>query len=153
MTFHNKLMLQFQSEVVDQDFEKISKQTLMNMILHIADVSNPSRYLEIATTWAFKFAEEQFRIGDTRKRLGLPLNQYMDRFTPKISLNQFNFIGFIILPLFKSVGSYINLKEQINNLEGNRKFWEAYPSIVQTTIDHAPDNIDKILRDYIKENQ
>ena len=49
------------------EMKQVSRGLLSSMILHVSDVSNPSRPGPIARKWAFAVQEEFFRQGDKEK--------------------------------------------------------------------------------------
>lgn len=105
----------------NEDTSKI----LYSILLHSADVSNPTRPKDVAIHWAEAFAEEQFILGERRKHLGLPLGPFMDRQTPNIPKTQTGFIQFIVKPLFELVNSVVDLHEALANIDNNFKYWSG----------------------------
>lgn len=105
----------------NEDTSKI----LFSILLHTADVSNPTRPKEVAIHWAEAFAEEQFLLGDKRKALGLPLGPFMDRKSPNVPKTQTGFIQFIVKPLFELVNSVVDLHEALTNIDNNFKYWSG----------------------------
>merc|ERR1719183_2841739 len=51
------------------EMKQLSRGLLSSMLLHIADVSNPTRPGPVARKWAFVVQEEFFNQGDEERRL------------------------------------------------------------------------------------
>jgi len=51
----------------------------MNMSIHMADISNPSKKWSISFNWIEILFEEFFAQGDEERKLGLPISDLMDR--------------------------------------------------------------------------
>ncbi len=73
---HFMLMTRFKHSM---EMKQVSRGLLSSMILHVSDVSNPTRPGPIARKWAFAVQEEFFRQGDKEKELDLPKSPFMDR--------------------------------------------------------------------------
>lgn len=105
------------SEVADfqQLYEKLGKDPGMwhqedksmdhfrGMVLHTADLANPSKSLHIALTWSERLLKEFFSQGDEERRLGLPVSPMCDRDTVNVPGSQIGFIDFIIQPTLQAL--------------------------------------------------
>jgi len=58
---------------------------LLQQLLHIADLSNPSKPIQIYREWASRVMEEFFRQGDRERALGLDVSPMCDRNTVKVA--------------------------------------------------------------------
>ena len=75
---------QNQAEIIDCETPKKefdSKQTLIEFIVHSADVSTQTRTFKIAVNWTILLFEEFFNQGDIEKEKGLPVSFLCDRET------------------------------------------------------------------------
>ncbi len=73
---HFLLMTRFKHSL---DVKQLPRSLLSSMLLHVSDVSNPTRPGVIARKWAYAVQEEFFRQGDKEKELNLPISPFMDR--------------------------------------------------------------------------
>ena len=73
---HFMLMTRFKHSM---EMKQLSRGLLSSMLLHVSDVSNPTRPGVIARKWAYAVQEEFFRQGDKEKELQLPTSPFMDR--------------------------------------------------------------------------
>lgn len=115
----------FKTKMNSKDFltgKGENRQTLLNILLHAADISNPSRPDSIYFTWVPLVMEEFFRQGDVEKSQNLPMSMFYDRDGTNIAKCQVGFIDVLVLPLFKAVGALIPVVETrcVKNLSANR---------------------------------
>ena len=61
------------------------RQEFLNVLIHTADVSNPSKPLEIYKQWAKRVVDEFFKQGDLEKRQDMPVSFNFDRDTVSLS--------------------------------------------------------------------
>ena len=62
-------------------------QVLQNMV-HCADLSNPTKPLELYRKWVERIMEEFFRQGDRERQAGLEISPMCDRFNATIEKSQ-----------------------------------------------------------------
>ena len=142
MTLHNKeyqfLKLKIETFGIKngENFEKIFegldpittyniKQDFLNVLIHSADVSNPTKPLNIYKQWAKRCIDEFFRQGDMEKQLGIPVSFNCDRETVTLAQSQLGFIDAIVFPLFSAlVELYGNMNFIIDNLNKNREYYK-----------------------------
>jgi hypothetical protein len=70
----------------------------MNVLIHSADISNPTKVFDIYFDWAKLVVEEFWDQGDKEKKLNLPC--FCDREKVTIYQSQLGFINFIEIPYF-----------------------------------------------------
>merc|ERR1719356_1758823 len=117
------------SECTEQDLvllfrEKDTKQKVINLFLHSADVSNPTKPWAICKEWAFRCLEEFFDQGDKEKSLGIPVGMLNDRTKVNRPFSQIGFLEFMIVPLTMGVVKlFPSLYELAENLQINLQCW------------------------------
>ena len=148
MTFHNfyvdfmKEQNKINNSNKDNKENKENKdnsyyQNYMNLLIHSADISNPTKPFEIYFKWAKLVVNEFYDQGDKEKKLGLVCS--CDRNKTTIYQSQLGFINYIEIPffslfadLFKKLQFYfdtlnsnknklINMQEENNNKERKSK--------------------------------
>lgn len=80
-----------------------SKQKIIEICLHAADVSTQCRPFEIAHEWTYLLFEEFFNQGDLEKHQNLPVSFLCDRKTTAVAQSQPGFVNFIVAPLFTTL--------------------------------------------------
>jgi hypothetical protein len=76
-----------------------TQQEFLNVLIHAADISNPTKPLGVYQKWVDLIMEEFWLQGDKEKDMKLPISFLCDRNTTRISVAQFGFISAIVLPL------------------------------------------------------
>ena len=99
--------------------EKDIHQEYMNLLIHSADISNPTKIFNIYWKWAQVIVEEFFRQGDKEKELGIKCS--FDRETTTIYQNQLGFINYIVIPFYSLFSEvFPKLKFLIENANNNK---------------------------------
>jgi cAMP-specific phosphodiesterase 4 len=118
-------------------------QVLQNMI-HCADLSNPTKPLEIYIKWTDRIMEEFWRQGDKERELGLEISPMCDRRVPSVEKHQVGFIEFIVHPLWETWADlvYPDASAILETLEQNRDWYQARlsppsSSSINTNISHS----------------
>ena len=70
----------------------ICAQVLQNMV-HCADLSNPTKPLELYRQWTDRIMEEFFRQGDLEREHGLDISPMCDRLTASVEKTQVRSTG------------------------------------------------------------
>ncbi|CAF0822980.1 unnamed protein product [Rotaria sp. Silwood1] len=123
-------------------------QVLQNMI-HCADLSNPTKPLDIYIKWTDRIMEEFWRQGDKERDLGLEISPMCDRHVASVEKHQVGFIEFIVHPLWETWADlvYPDASSILETLEQNRDWYQARlssPSSSSTTtgnLSNSPTNI------------
>ena len=82
MSTHFDVTNKFKLKVEGKQFNKElpeDRQSMMNFLMHAADLSNPARPFEAAKRWAWAIIDEFTQQGDMEKRLSLPVSPMCDR--------------------------------------------------------------------------
>ncbi|CAI8021729.1 High affinity cAMP-specific 3',5'-cyclic phosphodiesterase 7A [Geodia barretti] len=104
-TRHKTFMATFEGMLVSDHSIDLSEPSVRKFVLKIAikaaDVSNPTRPLEISRTWSEHIMEEFFRQGDCERTMNLPISYMCDRYTISLpesqsgkQANRFSFVVF-----------------------------------------------------------
>ena len=143
MTLHNKEFQFLKSksqtynikngENVEKIFENIDpvtsfnlRQEFLNVLIHSADVSNPSKPLEIYKQWAKRCVDEFFKQGDMEKRLGMAVSFNCDRDTVSLPQSQVGFIDAIVFPLFSVICEFFpGLNFTLENIKKNEEYYRG----------------------------
>ena len=75
------------------------RSLLFALLLHAADIGNPTRPPHVAAKWAERVQAEFFAQGDAEAAASLPVSPGMARGAPKAA-GQINFIEFVVAPLY-----------------------------------------------------
>ena len=143
MTLHNKEFQFLKSksqtyniksgENVEKIFENIDpvtsfnlRQEFLNVLIHSADVSNPTKPLDIYKQWAQRCVDEFFKQGDMEKRLGMAVSFNCDRDTVSLPQSQVGFIDAIVFPLFSVLCEFFpGLKFTLENMGKNSSYFKS----------------------------
>ena len=136
MTYHSK-HIEFMKDVIAKKNKQDDNQQFMNLLIHSADISNPTKPFSIYLRWAKLVVEEFCQQGDKEKALGLVCT--CDRNTVKLNKNQIGFIDYVVegyvssfVQIFPSLKflhdnvvanreKFVNYKEDDNNNKSNNK--------------------------------
>lgn len=88
-------------------------QTLMNALLHCADIGNPMKPWDLCYELAHLCLDEFFAQGDVEKERGIPVQVLNDREKVNRPNSQVGFIEFVICPMAESI---CNIFPQLDNL-------------------------------------
>ena len=114
--------LNFMKKILKEDYAKTEddNQNYMNLLIHSADISNPTKKFDIYFKWAKLVVEEFYYQGDKEKELGLKCS--CDRNKVSLYKSQLGFIDFIITPFYgEFVKVFQKLNYLFNNVENNKK--------------------------------
>jgi hypothetical protein len=102
-----------------------TQQEFLNTLIHMADISNPTKPLQIYENWVSLIMEEFWIQGDKEKELKLPVSFLCDRNTVKVSAAQIGFIDGIVFPLVQVVvGFFPGLEFCIDNINENKSHFK-----------------------------
>jgi cAMP-specific phosphodiesterase 4 len=99
-------------------------QVLQSMV-HLADLSNPTKPIELYSAWNGRILEEYWRQGDKEKELGLQVSPMCDRGNDTLAKSQVGFIDYIVHPLFETWADlvYPDAQTILDQLEENRQWY------------------------------
>lgn len=108
------------------------QQTLLNMLIHTADISNPGKPDNISAKWTEKVYEEFFRQGDLEKKMGIAVSAMCDRDVTNVNKCMIGFINFIVMPTIDLLHSILpEIPEYSENIRQNLKKHESLWEIDQ----------------------
>ncbi|XP_064355273.1 3',5'-cyclic-AMP phosphodiesterase 4A isoform X2 [Dromaius novaehollandiae] len=101
-------------------------QVLRNMV-HCADLSNPTKPLELYRQWTERIMEEFFRQGDRERERGMEISPMCDKHTASVEKSQVGFIDYIVHPLWETWADLVHpdAQEILDALEDNRDWYHS----------------------------
>ena len=124
--FYHSNHTQFMKDLIaKKDIKQEDNQQYMNLLIHAADISNPTKPFNIYLKWAKLVLEEFCQQGDKEKALGLVCTS--DRKKVKLNTNQIGFIDYVVEDFVSSfVKIFPSLKFLHDNLVDNRAKFVNY---------------------------
>ena len=124
--FYHSNHTQFMKDLIaKKDIKQEDNQQYMNLLIHAADISNPTKPFNIYLKWAKLVLEEFCQQGDKEKALGLVCT--CDRKKVKLNTNQIGFIDYVVEDFVSSfVKIFPSLKFLHDNLVDNRAKFVNY---------------------------
>lgn len=96
------------------------QQTIINIIIHSADISNPTKPLCVYDKWVDLLFQEFFSQGDVEKEKNLPISPLCDRETTSLPKSQIGFINFVVSPTFDELANLLPpIKPYIMQMQDN----------------------------------
>nr|XP_009304092.1 cAMP-specific 3',5'-cyclic phosphodiesterase 4C isoform X3 [Danio rerio] len=101
-------------------------QVLQNMV-HCADLSNPTKPLELYRKWTDRIMVEFFSQGDRERDKGIDVSPMCDKHTASMENTQVGFIDYIIHPLWETWADLVHPDAQdiLDTLEDNREWYQS----------------------------
>uniref|UniRef100_A0A8C1JJG1 Phosphodiesterase n=1 Tax=Cyprinus carpio TaxID=7962 RepID=A0A8C1JJG1_CYPCA len=101
-------------------------QVLQNMV-HCADLSNPTKPLELYREWTDRIMVELFSQGDRERDKGIDISPMCDKHTASVEKTQVGFIDYIVHPLFETWADLVHPDAQdiLDTLEDNREWYQS----------------------------
>ncbi|TRY57448.1 hypothetical protein DNTS_031434 [Danionella cerebrum] len=115
-------------------------QVLQNMV-HCADLSNPTKPLELYRQWTDRIMVELFSQGDRERDKGIEISPMCDKHTASVESTQVGFIDYIVHPLWETWADLVHPDAQdiLDSLEDNR---EWYQTMIPRSPSPTPDEQD-----------
>ncbi|XDV52007.1 hypothetical protein PO909_020791, partial [Leuciscus waleckii] len=115
-------------------------QVLQNMV-HCADLSNPTKPLELYRLWTDRIMVELFSQGDRERDKGIEISPMCDKHTASVEKTQVGFIDYIVHPLWETWADLVHPDAQdiLDTLEDNR---EWYQSMIPRSPSPTPEELD-----------
>ncbi|XP_062382717.1 cAMP-specific 3',5'-cyclic phosphodiesterase 4B [Sardina pilchardus] len=101
-------------------------QVLRNMV-HCADLSNPTKPLDVYRQWTDRIMEEFFHQGDRERERGMEISPMCDKHTASVEKSQVGFIDYIVHPLWETWADLVHPDAQdiLDTLEENRNWYQS----------------------------
>ncbi|XP_029987248.1 cAMP-specific 3',5'-cyclic phosphodiesterase 4D-like isoform X2 [Sphaeramia orbicularis] len=101
-------------------------QVLQNMV-HCADLSNPTKPLELYRQWTDRIMVEFFTQGDRERDKGMEISPMCDKHNASIEKSQVGFIDYIVHPLWETWADLVHPDAQdiLDTLEDNREWYQS----------------------------
>ncbi|XP_051985069.1 cAMP-specific 3',5'-cyclic phosphodiesterase 4B-like isoform X1 [Xyrauchen texanus] len=101
-------------------------QVLRNMV-HCADLSNPTKSLDLYRQWTNCIMEEFFHQGDRERERGMEISPMCDKHTASVEKSQVGFIDYIVHPLWETWADLVHPDAQdiLDTLEDNRNWYHS----------------------------
>jgi calcium/calmodulin-dependent 3',5'-cyclic nucleotide phosphodiesterase len=140
MVHHSKIISQLKSKATvleinnGNNIEKLldrnsktffeDRQEILNLLIHLGDLSHNSKSFEISKTWTYLLYEEFYKQGDHERSLNSSISMFCDRYNSNIPKSQIGFIRGIVIPSFDVLINFFpQLDYTIENLEDNVEYW------------------------------
>ncbi|KAG2498529.1 hypothetical protein HYH03_003779 [Edaphochlamys debaryana] len=129
MAVHFDLLSRFSTQVdAKPDLSEWQDRTLLYaMLVHLADIANPSRPFHLARGWAERVIEEFCDQGDREAAAGLPVSAMCNRATMNMPRAQLGFINIFLKPTLtcfeRAAPEFV--KMALEHLELTIKEWQA----------------------------
>ncbi|XP_075878807.1 3',5'-cyclic-AMP phosphodiesterase 4C isoform X3 [Nelusetta ayraudi] len=101
-------------------------QVMQNMV-HCADLSNPTKPLELYRKWTDRIMDEFFTQGDRERDKGMEISPMCDKHNASIEKTQVGFIDYIVHPLWETWADLVHPDAQdiLDTLEDNREWYQS----------------------------
>ncbi|XP_060894786.1 cAMP-specific 3',5'-cyclic phosphodiesterase 4D isoform X5 [Labrus mixtus] len=116
-------------------------QVLQNMV-HCADLSNPTKPLQLYRQWTDRIMEEFFSQGDRERERGMEISPMCDKHNASVEKSQVGFIDYIVHPLWETWADLVHPDAQdiLDTLEDNREWYQStIPQSPSPTLDEPED--------------
>ena len=98
---------------------------VLSVIIHLADISNPTKPWRLWYKWIDLLFLEFFKQGDKERERNLPISFLMDRVTTNIAKAQGGFIDHFVKPAYQLLEFIMpNISLNIKFLESNKEQWK-----------------------------
>lgn len=125
---HFDLTGRFSSRMASGRLDESSKPDrllLLQLLIKLADISNPVRPFAVYQRWATRVQDEFFGQGDRERQLDMKISTFMDRQAPAFEQSQVGFIDFLVMPF---VDLWVKQADELQplktNIEANRQVWQ-----------------------------
>uniref|UniRef100_A0A4W5PRY2 Phosphodiesterase n=1 Tax=Hucho hucho TaxID=62062 RepID=A0A4W5PRY2_9TELE len=124
-------------------------QVLQNMV-HCADLSNPTKPLEVYRKWTDRIMVEFFTQGDRERDKGIEISPMCDKHNASVEKTQVGFIDYIVHPLWETWADLVHPDAQdiLDTLEDNREWYQSMiqrspsPTLEDRDLDRGPGDLE-----------
>ena len=109
----------------DERTRSDEQQSLLDFMIHLADLGHNTRLFSISLKWVELLSEEFWRQGDLEKEHNLPISFLCDRENINVPQSQKGFLSGFILSTYECLGNiFPSLKYTYDNANNNLKEWQ-----------------------------
>ena len=109
----------------DERTRSDEQQSLLDFMIHLADLAHNTRLFNISIKWVELLSEEFWRQGDLEKEHNLPISFLCDRENTNVPQSQKGFISGFILSTYEVLGNiFPSLRFTYENANNNLKEWQ-----------------------------
>lgn len=100
---------------------------VLQSLVHCADLSNPTKPLELYRQWTARIMAEFFQQGDRERAAGLDVSPMCDKHSASVEKSQVGFIDYIAHPLWETWADLVHPDAQdlLDTLEDNREWYQS----------------------------
>ena len=140
MALHGKVISLIKSKMIFNEEDKTYKlnllsgdertrsdeqQSLLDFMIHLADLAHNTRLFSISVKWVELLSEEFWMQGDLEKEHNLPVSFLCDRENVNVPQSQKGFLSGFILSTYECLGNiFPSLKYTYENANNNLKEWQ-----------------------------
>jgi hypothetical protein len=130
VSYMEEFISQFEDDQVnwyDYAEDPAAIHDVLNYMIHLADISNPTKVRPLAVYWAECALAEFFAQGDLERAANLPISPLCDRENTNLASSQRDFIKFVVLPSYEVLGRILpNVATKIlPMIHDNLEYWES----------------------------
>lgn len=119
----NKSMVSNYLDKIEVDNLITLQGDFLNILIHLADISNPTKSLLLYNKWTDLVIDEFWKQGDKEKEMNLTVSLNCDRNGASVPKIQIGFIDWVVFPLFNTVVElFPNLEYVKRNLIENKDY-------------------------------
>lgn len=131
MAKHFEILAQFRARVLGlKDLELSNfedKKLVLTYAIKCADLGHSAKVTELHVKWSYLLSQELFAQGDLEKERFQTVSMYCDRENTDIDKSQAGFLKNICVPLYETLGLFLNSKgvneNCIEQQQANFKYW------------------------------
>lgn len=101
------------------------RMQILQTMIHLADLSNPTKPIELYRNWNRRIMEEYWRQGDKERQYNIEISPMCDRNLITIEKSQIGFIDYIVHPIFETWSDLVfpDANPILDQLEENRMWY------------------------------
>ncbi len=156
MAKHFTDIANFKNRCSAEDFapEDGDKTLCLQIMIHLADLNNPTKPWKSTLRWTGLLYVEFFDQGDLEREQERPISMLMDRKTVNIAKSQVGFMGFIIQPAFETYMNFLpNVQKNLDQMAENKPVWEGLVETFQKRLEAGEFQIPEALEIVEMQNQ
>ena len=144
-------LAKFKTRISAEDYSpnKDDKLTILKMMIHLADISNPVKSFDLALIWTGLLYDEFFKQGEQEQLAGREWSFLMNRKVTNIAGWSIGFINMVVSPAYEEFIKVIPLAQQwMDNINTNKNRWEEekeeFKRRMESDMNYIPESRGKI---------